>query len=400
MQNKTAKTNSKEPVPVIVLGTGLTALGVIRCLGRKGIPAWCISQNLDLEAHSRWCRKLPEKVGSLGDVNDLAKCLTSLPFERAVLIPCSDHWTLEVMRLPDDLRKRFPTSLSSLDVNKRFVEKKHFEALLREVDVPHPRSAPVTSPDDVSRLVREWGGHVFLKPSNSQLFHRRFGEKAIRVSSVEDAVSRFTEAQREGFDFILQEYIPGTSANHHFVDGYVDREHNVVTFFARQRIRMYPPDFGNSSCVVSEELGKVEPAIETLKNIFKTAGYRGIFSAEFKQDERDGLFKIIEVNCRPWWYVEFAALCGVDVVEMAYLDALERSVTPPEKYDIGVSLVYPYYDYQALKRLPAETKPGMMDWLTTVMRSKQPVASPDDPMPWIAGIGSLASRWIRSRFGG
>ncbi len=399
MQDNTEKTknSSRDIVPVIVLGTGLTALGVIRCLGRRGIPSWCISENLDNEAHSRWCRKASPRVGAVDDAASLSACLKSLPFERAVLMSCSDHWTLEITRLPDDLRARFPACVSSFDVNKRFVEKRGFEELLREAGVPHPRSAPVNSADDVSRLVGEWGGSVFLKPSNSQLFHRRFGEKAIRVNSVDEAVSRFTDAHAQGFDFILQEYIPGTSANHHFVDGFVNRDHDVVTFFARQRIRMHPSDFGNSSYVVSEELDKVEPATEALKNLFKTARYRGIFSAEFKQDERDGAFKIIEVNCRPWWYVEFAALCGVDVVEMAYRDALGLAVTPPVDYEVGVSLVYPYYDYQAIKNQPKETTPGMFEWLSLVSRSKQPIWSWDDPMPWAAGMGTLATRWLKSR---
>jgi len=402
VRDKTAKKGSSRPgaVPAIVLGTGLTALGVVRCLGRKRIPAYCISEDLEMESHSRWCREMTTRVGPLDDVAGLVSCLNLLPFDRAVLFPCSDHWTLEVLRLPHRLRTRFPSSASSAEVNRRFVEKMRFMDLLREAGVPHPRSAPVESPDDVSALTREWGGRVFLKPSNSQLFHRRFGEKAILVSSVDDAIARFRIAHEEGLGFILQEYIPGDASAHHFIDGFVNRDHEVITCFARRRLRMHPADFGNSSCMVSEDPGQVEPAIEVLKTIFKTAGYSGIFSAEFKFDERDGFFKILEVNCRPWWYIEFAARCGIDVVEMAYCDALEQPVSAPRSYDVGVSFVYPYYDYQAIKNLPREIRPGIFKWLGTVVRSKQPVAAWDDPVPWIAGIGSLLSRrlnyWLRA----
>ena len=58
------------------------------------------------------------------------------------------------------------------------------------------------------------------------------------------------------------------------------------------------------------------------------SSYRGIFSAEFKRDPRDGLFKLLEVNARPWWFVDFAVRCGVDVCRMAYDDALGREVPP------------------------------------------------------------------------
>jgi len=64
-----------------------------------------------------------------------------------------------------------------------------------------------------------------------------------------------------------------------------------------------------------------------------------VFSAEFKFDERDGLFKILEVNARPWWYVDFAARCGVDVCRMAYRDALatRSSLSRPIRSDGAVS---------------------------------------------------------------
>ena len=32
-------------------------------------------------------------------------------------------------------------------------------------------------------------------------------------------------------------------------------------------------------------------------------------------------FKILEINARPWWYVELASRCGVDVCTMSYRDA-------------------------------------------------------------------------------
>ena len=79
--------------------------------------------------------------------------------------------------------------------------------------------------------------------------------------------------------------------------------------------------------------------------------YRGTFSAEFKRDERDGVWKLLEVNCRQWWYVGFAASCGVNVTRMTYRDALGLPVGPVDRYRIGVRCVHPYYDWQACARL-------------------------------------------------
>jgi predicted ATP-grasp superfamily ATP-dependent carboligase len=68
--------------------------------------------------------------------------------------------------------------------------------------------------------------------------------------------------------------------------------------------------------------------------------YRGIFSAEFKRDARDGEFRILEVNTRAWWYVEFAARCGMNVCRMAYEDAQEAPVAAaPGPYPVGAGCV-------------------------------------------------------------
>ena len=108
------------------------------------------------------------------------------------------------------------------------------------------------------------------------------------------------------FEAVFQEYVAGPMDAHYFIDGFVDRLGEVKAFFARRRLLMYPVDFGNSTLMVSVPLGEVAPALESLRVLFSDLGYRGIFNAEFKRDERDGLFKLLEVNVRPWWFVE----CG------------------------------------------------------------------------------------------
>ena len=72
----------------------------------------------------------------------------------------------------------------------------------------------------------------------------------------------------------------------------------------------------------------------------QAVSYRGIFSAEFKCDDRDGFFKILEVNARPWWYVEAAACAGMDVCSMAYHDALGPTVEPWLATKLGSILGY------------------------------------------------------------
>jgi predicted ATP-grasp superfamily ATP-dependent carboligase len=122
------------------------------------------------------------------------------------------------------------------------------------------------------------------------------------------------------------------------VEGFVDRIGCPIARFVRQRLRMFPPDFGDSTYMVSVPLDRVRGAIESLDRLFAHLSYRGVFEAEFKYDDRDGQFKLLEVNARPWYFIGFAAECGVDLCEMAYWDALGISVDPVTTYKGGPPL--------------------------------------------------------------
>jgi D-aspartate ligase len=143
---------------------------------------------------------------------------------------------------------------------------------------------------------------------------------------------------------LLQEYIPGPPTGHVFLDGYVDRAGVMRACVARRRLRMYPADFGNSTLSVTVPSDEVRDAIDCLRRLFHTLGYRGLFDAEFMYDERDQQFKLIEVNARPWWQLEILSACGADVVPMAYRDALGLPICSIEGYRVGCTWVHPLPD--------------------------------------------------------
>ena len=61
------------------------------------------------------------------------------------------------------------------------------------------------------------------------------------------AIALALDARRRGLDVMLQEYIPGPPTCHYMVEGFVDRIGRPVARFVRQRLRMFPPDFGDST---------------------------------------------------------------------------------------------------------------------------------------------------------
>jgi D-aspartate ligase len=365
--------------PALVLGSDyFTTLEVIRILGRRGIPQFAVGTGRSAVSQSRWHRRLPSRPSEDHAPSSLPRFLAGLDVERLVLIPCTDDWVLAVARLEPALASRFPASLAPRESLEVLLDKGRFAELAQRLGVPHPRTIRVASDDDVAGLPESAFRDAFLKPCYSQGFRRRYGVKAVRVETRERAVALVREARKAGLALLLQEYIPGPAARHYFVNGFMDRDGTIRAWSISQRLRG-PSEFSDGSLGVCVRLEDVAPAVEIVQRFVGALPYRGVFDAEFKYDERDGLFKILEINTRPYGNIGFAARCGVDFVSMAYRDALDLPVESPAKYTPGRYYFNAYADLVDGWRMAAD-RPlwiRVRSWFSAY----HPVFCWDDPLP-------------------
>lgn len=372
--------------PALVLGTSVTALGVLRVFRAAGRRAMHLAESKSFIRFSTAYRSIQGAEGPPDTRGDLSDLLPRLPVERAVLVPCSDNWLRRAAQLDSGLRERFPSFLPTPEVIELMTDKARFAELTTRLGIPHPRTWPIEGPADLAGVPSAVLDAAFLKPRDSQAFFQRYGIKAFWVRSPTEAVQRLADLAPTGLAVQLQEYVPGPPTAHYFVDGFADRTSRVRAVFARQRIRMYPRDFGNSTTMRSVPLSEVRPAVESVERLVRESGYRGVFSVEFKRDARDGLFKVLELNARPWWYVEFAARCGVDVCAWAYTAALGLPAPTPRPYELDAICTYPYYDFAAVRELRAEGKATWSDFMRTLIGADQPIFRWADPLPALAEI--------------
>jgi D-aspartate ligase len=384
------------PAPVLILGQGLTLLGTVRCFGRARVPAYVLTGPDPLAGSSRWFRAWPSATLPPYGYDELPAALAQLDLERAVLVPCSDRWAAAVGRLGPGLEERFPSVVAPPAVIETLVDKGRFGRALQAAGVPHPRTFEVAAPEDLAAIPDEVLAGGFLKPRDSVAFFGAFGLKAFDFQGRAEATAALARSQAAGLTMLLQEYIPGPADRHYFIDGVVARAGGFSVLFARRRLRIHPPRFGNSTSMTSVPLEEVRDAVESLETLAPRLGLRGIFSAEFKHDPRDGRFKLIEVNPRPWWYVEYAATCGADVCVPAYRDALGLPVPAARPYRVGVRLVYPYYDWPAWRQSATSLSGMLRFWIGAT----QPEWRRDDPWPAITSLAGLARGWVARRLPG
>lgn len=381
-------------IPVLAFGTSITALGVVRLFGRAGVPCYLAGANGGPVTHSRWYHAA-RPIGPTVDPEVLQDYLAASGLERAVLVPCSDNWVTCVAGLPPSVRSRFPASTCSPGLIGQFVDKAAFARLLETHHVPHPLTMTRALEAEASALNKSELQRYFLKPTDSHRCTVVLGKKAFFSSTATEFQERLGQMREAGCDAVIQEYVPGPPASHYFVDGFVDRHGVPRAIFARRRLRLFPSDFGNSTAIVSISVDEVSEAVADLLRLFAAVEYRGIFSAEFKRDQRDGILKLLEVNTRPWWYIEFAALCGVNVCDLSYRDALELDVPTIHEYEIGRRYALASLELRALSQQLRRGEIAPSIWLTELSRAIKGGRPLDDPVPAAYSSGLLAKKALR-----
>lgn len=367
--------------PVFALGGGVTLAAVLNILRRTDIPCYALCPEGDFVLRSRWYRRLPSALPNPAPA-DLEAVLESLEVESAVLLPCSDDWLRAVAALPAHLAQRFPSCVSpSVGV---LTDKWLFAQLLERHGIPRPETRLITARRQFDALPESVFAGALLKPLSSVDFASKHGVKGYLVDSRRQASQIIGQLE---LPIMLQEFIPGPPNTGYFLDGFRDRSGRITAVFARRRLRMHPGKLGNSTFIESVPLRNLHGAIFPLEYLLDQMSYRGIFSAEFKYDLRDRTFKLIEINARPWWYVEFAAHCGVDVCSMAYRDALGLPVDEACSYEDGRRCYFALNDLRGWKQSSSRRKPSLFSLFKAWSKSFSTPFHWNDPMPALAYLG-------------
>lgn len=384
-------------LPVLIFGSHITALGVLRVLNARGIQSFVVDATKDIIVRSRWYRPAERTLAETSDSDELADYLRSLQLPRAVLMACSDRWTRAVAGLPPEFRQRFPASVPPLAAVEQFTDKSRFQALADRLGIPHPTTRLIRTLADLDGATDADLANGFLKPTDSHRFYRAFGTKGSFVQSREDAARVVAQASAAGITLMLQEWIPGEPSATILIDGFVDRRGAVISMLARRRLRMDPPKIANTAVDVTIPLADAGPAADMIRAILSEVDYRGVFNVEFKFDERIGSFKVIEVNPRPFWLIGHVAAAGVDLAWMSYLDAQELPIPPSPPYRVGRYGLYEVPDIAALLRawgsLRRPTGPVLAPWL----RGDHTLLWWRDPLPGGADVLRAIRRRLRAR---
>jgi D-aspartate ligase len=376
--------------PAIVFGGGATTgLGAIRSLGRAGVDVYYIDEKKNEAIYSKYCRKyfiLPKTSHNKDELrNVLLKLQDSI--NDAVLFPASDSYALNLSDLMDDLSDYYLPAPKK-EVIEILINKRRFYQSLMKEKIPHPTTHFPETLEDIKKIGEQMSYPIFIKPSISHLFAQRFRKKGFVANSETELLRYWAFTKKLGVDVMIQEIIPGPQTSHVFLDGYIDRNSNPKVLFARRRLRMWPLSFGNSSICVSIPVSEIAPFKKRLLGYLKSINYQGIFSGEFKKDQRDGVFKLLEINSRTSaWFNTLSAKCGINIMLIAYLDAIGRDIKYSEDYEAGIKWVFLRDDLRSAIRMMLNGDLTLREWLSSLSGKKDYESyAKDDLRPFIMSL--------------
>ncbi|MCX6127715.1 MAG: hypothetical protein NTX25_01465 [Proteobacteria bacterium] len=135
---------------------------------------------------------------------------------------------------------------------------------------------------------------------------------------------QFIETYDESVSWpIIQRYYPTAKDSIVSIAGY-RREDGQMNCLSARKILQFPEQFGIGICF--EELAPNPALMKSLALLLERVAYRGIFEAEFIQEESTGAFLLIDVNPRFYGQMAFEIARGIPLPSLAFYDALNTPV--------------------------------------------------------------------------
>ncbi len=325
--------------PVVVVGPGYGPLGILRSLGRLGIPVYLVSPRpCPLASYSRYCRG--HFVGGVKVCSPRESAARLLEIGRgvgrkALLIPTDDHAAVFVDEHAEALEERFIFPRRPGGLSRSLADKKEMYHLARALGIPTAATQFPTCRQDVMVFSQAATFPVLLKGIDTRVLAARPGAGGQGIFLVRNAAELLrmydTLEDLAAPNLMLQEYIPGGDDSVWMFNGYFDSRSDCVLAFTGQKLRQWPAHKGVTTLGICRPNAVVE---DTTRRFMKAVGYRGILDIGYRLDARDGLYKVLDVNPRIGaTFRLFAADNGMDVARALYLDLTGQPIDPGRQCD-------------------------------------------------------------------
>lgn len=375
-------------------GGNRAALAITRSLGRRHEVTVCAQDRHSLASVSRWCHANFAYPDPASNQQAFLDTLRREVRQRRidVLLPVADITTI----LLAEHRGEFEPChipIPDADTIKRAADKVEIMNLAQRVGVPTPAGVTVSSLTDALKHAAALSFPLVMKPGRSRVrVNGRWLSTSVRYANdLAELRQILGNLDPATYPVLLQERITGPG-----IGMFLCCDHGrPVAAFCHQRLREKPPSGGVS--VLRESIPIDERARDYAQRLLGELRWHGIAMVEFKQDTRDGIPKLMEINGRFWGSLQLAIDAGVDFPALLVAMQKDSPLPAPADYRIGVRSRWLWGDFDALlmlllkraehERLPPAQR-GRLRAITEFLKWQGPnchleVMRLDDIKPWL-----------------
>lgn len=406
-RSTTNSIDTSTPILVFGLGPGELhhgALGIARSAGRLGIPVHRLAREratpVTLSRYNRSWTQVPRQAPPEQVLELMHETVRRIG--APILIPVDDAGSVfvdeHVQELGDFIFAHQPDGLA------RHLSSKHgMYELCQEQAVPTPRSAFPTSESEAAELCELWEFPAVLKCINAGEAPEGSPRVAI-ASDRKQALDAYHAMEViDAPNVMFQEYIPGSPETVWMFNGYFDANSDCKVGFTGKKIRQSPPYTGATTLGVCE---LNECVHETTLRFMKQIGYRGIVDMGYRFDERDGRYKLLDVNPRIGaTFRLFVGADGTDVLRAMYLDLTGQEV-PSTSLQPGRRWLVEHMDLSSSVVYRRRGDLTLLGWLRSFKGVREAAwFAHDDPVPvlglWLKllfkRVPARLRGWLRAR---
>lgn len=374
----------------IVVGGGLNGLGIVRALGVHGVDVYVVDANSKRPAmYSRFAKKtLVGKLSEDSFVHELSNLLQQ--FEQPpVLFVTEEAPLMEISLHRDIILDRCEILLPPHEKLVQLMSKSGIDSLCEEYEIPHPRTAHIQSPDDLSKIAG-FRFPVMLKPGVKNLEYARRFKKGYKLKSLEEVETLVLKILPVLDNLVVQEWIEGADSDIYFALVFLSNEGEVINSFPGRKLRSWPqPVGGTASCAPAYD--REDELIRMAADFFSKSDFVGLGGVEYKQDPNDGTYYLIEPTVsRTDFQHEVAVINGNN---MPYHVYCYHSGLPyhPKKTDIQRAWIEPVTDKWSREVT------GISDSdLYNGYRKVGALFRWHDPLPWLVSFKNRLAGKVKS----
>ena len=364
----------------LIIGGDYRGLGVVRSLGRRGIPVWVLTDEHHIAARSRFSRRsFPWPEASADDrVAFLTELAHKYGLEGWLLIPTADETSAFVSSRHQILSQTFTLTTAPWDVFRWAYDKRLMNELADRCGIARPKTWHPLSTEELAQLDVNYP--VILKPAFKTTMNAFTITKAWRVDSRAELIARYAEAleHAEPEAVMVQEIIVGGGESQLSFAALAE-EGRIRASITAQRTRQHPMDFGRASTYV-ETITNLEVEVAARK-LIESMAYTGLVEVEFKRDQRDGRLKLLDINPRVWGWHSIGRRAGVDFPYFLWRQSFGLEVEDV-RASPGVRWVRGLTDFPTVGKELRARRLGFFSYLSSLKPPLEwAILAADDPLP-------------------